>query len=419
MSRSSRFIALARRLWGWFPLTASGLIWGAGVAWALGVGWFDRKDYILGVVGAVGAVVLVLALFTVVLGAVWMGWRLKGDNSLVGHHHVSMVVGRAKETGLVVVVPWFLLVEVDWRLVRPEAEVRVARSGGQWTEWARPKKRGHYHDIVREVTVADVFGLCSIRFRRDQRVSWKIEPDPGALEKSPTFRQLASGEALSHPEGSPHGDLYDMRHYGPGDPVKHILWNVYAKHREVIVRTPERAMAPVDRLQALLVTGDDDEPAAAMAWLATENSHQDGMWRLGVTGQTTSEGDKHQARDAILRSGSEPKPVDRQQVVSFLDGGPAGTSMVMVPGRPGPWLDELVPALQASGRPVVVWICIDGLRHGAQASWWKNEGPSGGVDRSDVAQVIAALRGVAVDVQVVDRDTGAVTSADVMARGSG
>ena len=54
----------------------------------------------------------------------------------------------------------------------------------------------------------------------------------------------ASGDAVSHPAGRQEGELIEMRRYGPGDPLRHVLWKTYARTRRLLVRMHERAISP-------------------------------------------------------------------------------------------------------------------------------------------------------------------------------
>src|SRR4029079_3371216 len=76
--------------------------------------------------------------------------------------------------------------------------------------------------------------------------------------------------AFSHPAGRQDGDLVEMRNYGVGDPMRHILWKTIARTHRPLVRTPERAIAPAPITVAFLVAGAADEPTAATARLYLE-----------------------------------------------------------------------------------------------------------------------------------------------------
>src|SRR5437773_8099985 len=98
----------------------------------------------------------------------------------------------------------------------------------------------------------------------------RILPWTGGLDHAPMLRSLAGGEEISHPLGELTGDRVDMRRYVAGDPLKLALWKIYARTGVLMVRTPERAIAPTLRVAAYLPSAIGDEPAAAAARVAIQ-----------------------------------------------------------------------------------------------------------------------------------------------------
>ena len=55
-----------------------------------------------------------------------------------------------------------------------------------------------------------------------------------------------------------------MRAYGHGDPMRHVLWKTFARSRRLLVRMPERAIAPSPTTVAFLIAGPGEgDPIAA------------------------------------------------------------------------------------------------------------------------------------------------------------
>src|SRR4029077_19754465 len=92
-------------------------------------------------------------------------------------------------------------------------------------------------EVVRSIRVSDVFGMARVIFRRRMVMDVRIEWHCGAVKPQQLFSQTNSGDAFSHPDGKPEGDLIEMRRYVPGDPLKLVLWKLYARSGQLLVRT--------------------------------------------------------------------------------------------------------------------------------------------------------------------------------------
>ena len=66
-----------------------------------------------------------------------------------------------------------------------------------------------------------------------------------------------------------------------GDPLRHILWKTFARTRRLLVRMPERAIAPQPITVAFLVAGEHDEPTASAARLYLERGLVGKFFLLG------------------------------------------------------------------------------------------------------------------------------------------
>ena len=117
--------------------------------------------------------------------------------------------------------------------------------------------------VKRRFVVEDAFGLARIVFSREQPQPLQVLPTTGKLEPGVVLHALSLGAEMPHPLGAPRGDRADMRRYVPGDPVRLVLWKVYARTRELVVRHPEHAFSPTLRVAAYLVVNRADEPPDA------------------------------------------------------------------------------------------------------------------------------------------------------------
>src|SRR5690606_13997025 len=146
-------------------------------------------------------------------------------------------------------------IAIRWRWLEPEAQVQVVPKGRQLREEVIAARRGRVGAVVRELEVGDIFGISQIRMRLTEQRKVRFVPSVGQLKRVDVIRGMAGGEDISHPDGPPDGELYDLRHYSPGDPIRFVLWKVFARTRQLVVRAPERALSPVRQTCAYLVAG--------------------------------------------------------------------------------------------------------------------------------------------------------------------
>jgi len=408
-----------------FPLTLLGLAIGGGSALALFHYGLDRIDLVLLVVGVVGlGLVSVCTLLTLVVTLVmWLKLRRMPEAPLV-----NLECGFPRRTGFSVGSPWFVpFVRVGWTWISPEARVRHHRRGLRVDEEVIATRRTLRDNIVRCLEVSDSFGLTRVSFRITEPRPLRFVPSHGALRQMHVIRSMAAGEELPHPDGPAEGERADIRRYVAGDPVRYILWKVFARTREVVVRTPERAIGPVHQTVAYLVTGEGDEPAAGAARVAVESGALGGGWVLGADGAEGHVSSSHEALDLLARSGDAPPGEGGVGLADFLrtaTPGGRGRALVFVPARPGPWLDRVLATVGASRGtlPAVEFIvCADGvnrspgprairrfaLRSDEPFDPRRGIGPT---SASDLAQVCKKLAATRAGVLVLDRVEGRVYS---------
>ncbi len=100
----------------------------------------------------------------------------------------------------------------------------------------------------------------------------------------------------------------EIRRYAPGDPVRHILWKVYARTRQLNVRVPERAIDRSRRTISYLLAGPEDEAAAAVARVALEQNLLGERWLFAADGSPEPQEEIEPALRAIARSGNLEQP---------------------------------------------------------------------------------------------------------------
>lgn len=405
---------------GLFPLTWGGLLVLTGAVLAFRTFGLGRQDLILLIVGLVGLVMFGWCVLAAAVGAVRVWWSLREIGPTPS---VEAECGRPAHIDFRLPSLWGLpFVSAEWEWLSPVVSMTPGRSG----ERIVPIRRGIYDEIVRQVEVGDVFGIASIRFTHRQAATLRFLPSTGGLRDMRVIQGLSAGDQMGHPEGAPTGDRIDMRRYGDGDPIRYVLWKVYARSRELMVRTPERAFSPSRQTIAYLVAGPGDPAAAGAARVAIESGALGRDWRLGVDGTSQIAESSDPAMELILRSAQISTDASGAGLQPFLDAPAVGSSrraMVFVPPRPGPWLDRVLSA--PGGGRVEYFVCVDGVQRrrrrlirGGLEQLLLRPGKKTPEDTTDWAALQSVLKalGQSGHVMIVDRAVGAVYPASQLQR---
>jgi hypothetical protein len=240
----------------------------------------------------------------------------------------------------------------------------------------------------------------------------KARPFQGQVRPVELPLQYASGDVLPSPEGKPEGDRVEMRQYTPGDPLKLVLWKVYARTGKMMVRLPERSLSPVERTLVYLVAGRGDEPSAGVACaLVEERAFGEDLF-FGADGTPEVARTVPETIDRIILS-SQARDRGGEGLEDFLaQGESAGYSscLLFVPARPGGWLLR-VEALAALGRcRFHALVGVDGEPTDKMRSWWQRFLFAENSDRSnsetELKEVCRRLRDAGIEWTVVDRLSG-------------
>ncbi|MFO7566739.1 MAG: DUF58 domain-containing protein [Enhygromyxa sp.] len=420
---SKRFMT---RAMGPFPLTPLGLLVLGGCAYALLEYGIERIDLVLLVIGAVGLGVGAFGLLATVTAALIL-WLRERRRAKAGSAEAGLDVecGYPVPTGYWLPrLRWIPFISISWRWLEPEAQVRVVPKRGQLREEVIAARRGRVGAVVRELEVGDIFGISQIRMRLTEQRKVRFVPSVGQLERVDVIRGMAGGEDISHPDGPQEGELYDLRHYSPGDPIRFVLWKVFARTRQLVVRAPERALSPIRQTCAYLVAGESDEPAAGAARLAVEHGSFGTDWVLGADGSREDATRKDQAVDLLARSAEVEQRSGGKGLGEFLkrrSQGSIGRAVVFVPGRPGPWLDTVIEqSKQLGGRNSRIEFVVgtDGIIPTPKRKWLARvalreapppapPGATAPVTTEQVGEVVRVLSTIG-RVIVVDRANGRV-----------
>lgn len=419
-SKTSRFF---RRVRDAFPLTGLGVGVLALSAIALAIG-ASSVDLVLLGAGVIGVAAILIAIAMVVLGVL----RVRRALSRIPATEAPLVLecGYPVRTGFRLPRLWWLPgTRVSWRWITPAAKVRALASGGWLEEEVLPKTRGFSETLVRRVEVGDAFGLSSIAIERTEARAVRMLPSVGGLKQMHVVRTLSGGSDWSHPEGSPDGERLDLRSYAPGDPIKYVLWNVFARTRELVIRTPERALSAARKTLAYLVAGAGDEPAAGAARVAVDVGALGGDWAFGADGVAEPAQTKEAAFEALARSAQAPRETSGLGLATFMKTASTGASraLVFVPAKPGPWLDGILRsaaqiAPDATGRiPIEFIVCTDGIASRKARSGLgrvalerdeRDDRSDAPVAADELSRVVQALGRLRARVIVVDRRDGHV-----------
>ena len=418
-----RVAVLVRRATDVFPFTALGVLVVAGCGWALARYGIRHIDLLLLVVGAVGVALGAAALLSTTSTALVLRFR-KG--AARDEDALRLECGYAARTGFSMSSLWFVpFVKIRWNWATPEASVRLVPLKRRLHEEVTPLRRGLHEAIERRVEVGDAFGLTRVTFTLRQERVVRFVPSVGALRQMRVVRSIAGGDEISNPAGPPDGERVDLRHYAPGDPIKFVLWKVFARSRQLVVRTPERAIAPTRQTVAYLVTGAGDEPAAGAARVAVDTGALGAEWVLGADGNDTYARSPVQALEVLARSASTPSALGGAGLAEFLSRATPGgvaRAVVFVPARPGPWLDRVIATVRAktapnqAHSPVEFVVCTDGIAPVAKTTWWSRlafqvrpveaVGPVTPSPGDEVAAVLRALATTRAPVTLIDRVGG-------------
>jgi len=305
-----------------FPFTLTGVAFLALFATAMWVYGVLARDLVLLVAGLGGALVLVALLVCTILMAAILASR---TGKAITPGDLDLDTGIPQPTGYRLRRPrWIPFAVVDWQWVNDgggetAARVELERLGMELVEMASPARRCIVQRVVRRFAVRDLFGLTEISWRRKEQVMLRVLPYRGMLSQMPPPAGMAEGDDLSDPYAEPKGDRVEMRQYAPGDPLRMVLWKVYARSGKMMVRTPERSVAERKRGCGYLVTSPQDDATAAAARVAIERGLLGDDWCFGADGvDREADEDREAAFEIIARSG-EAKPEDRgARLAGFL-----------------------------------------------------------------------------------------------------
>ncbi|MBL8923779.1 MAG: DUF58 domain-containing protein [Myxococcaceae bacterium] len=250
-------------------------------------------------------------------------------------------------------------VSLEW-VTPPGFRATLVRAEGRLGERVSALERGRHDTLVRRLTVEDVFGLSALSFE----VSWPItlRVTPVAAPVSATLAaSRSSGDAWSHPSGRAEGDLVEMRSYAHGDSMRHVLWRTFARTRRLLVRMPERAVAPQPLNVAFLIAGAHDEPTAGVARVFLEQGLLGPDFVFAADGALKPTTRVPEAIEQIIDSvrvrGEGARGLDG--LATQVEPHRLGACVVFAPPVDGAWREKLVAMSRRLSVPATVIIGVD------------------------------------------------------------
>ncbi len=251
------------KFWDYIAMTPLGLGSVLIGAWVYSSFGEAEQDYLLYMSGFAFSIT---ALFFVLLAYIER-WRLKRElaqqNRLTS---VKVEVSQDLLTGFTLPsIPINPLFQIKVQWYKPTArEYHLELFGGRLNELIKPKRRGKVHEVQRQIILEDIFGFTSLRWFEKQACDINVYPQQTPSNEL-SLRRPQQGDDFYDPIGEPHGDLVEMRRYEDGDPLKLVMWRVFARSRQLVVRSAERALAEKRDLVAYFMAHPSDEASASTA----------------------------------------------------------------------------------------------------------------------------------------------------------
>ena len=169
---------------------------------------------------------------------------------------------------------------------------------------------GAIHPGIQSVTIADFFGVCTIR-QQPQTCGGELLVLPQLFDIAPL--RLSSGEMGMEAMARASEDVTnptDVRSYQPGDPMKKIHWKLSARKQEALVRRFEDPIQP-DALVLL-----DCAPPPRQGTAEDDADLRDALIETAASVMVQAAKSEHPARLPLL--GAHPVELDKDMGLKML-----------------------------------------------------------------------------------------------------
>ena len=127
-----------------------------------------------------------------------------------------------------------------------------------------------------------------------------VYPEPLFIDQPDHIARRGEDGELIDPQGS--DDFNDMRPYRPGDPVRHVMWRVYARSDQLVVKEYTSYLDPRLMLDFDRVAGGVEERLSRLTGMTLNASRSAREFGLSLPGGKIGPGVGDQHRDSILRA---------------------------------------------------------------------------------------------------------------------
>ena len=409
-----------RALAGLFPLTARGVVTLLCIALALRFFGYGAMDLMVFALGICALAILVSCLFSVIVCGLILQRRIHretGNESGRGSGNgKAFEAGFPNRTGFSLPPVGLLpLVRLQWSWHYPykiDNRIRVAPDEFLEEE-ITPRLRCLSGHVTRRFEVSDVLGLCRYSWRVRRERECYVLPRINTLKNLPLLHSLTAEDGMPRQSGEPVGDRMEIRPYVAGDSVRDILWKNYARTRQLNVRLRERSVAQGQRILAYLLSGPDDEAAAAVARMALESGALGEDWQFSADGTETPCGEIDSALRAVARSRAlgQPHSPGLERFLATVDQRGASHCIVFAGAKSLAASGALRHGGGFRGRFSLV-LATDGLEESRRPPRWRRwllrpeQRPEGGGSRPELLVLCRQLRGSHASIMLVDRATG-------------
>lgn len=407
-ARIQRMVARVRRL---FPLRLAALVL---LTLGLGIVFFyspDEGDFLLYPAGVVTVGLIIVCGIVVSLGTLWLHRQLARLPPGVPE---NLETGRPNGTHFRFnsLRPFLVLdVELEW-VDPPNVHVTLEPLDGALNEVVTIKERGRFQHVTRRFTVKDVFGLAQLTFDMTWETLLRVAP-AAAKQGAELSAGRAQGDAMANPTGRTEGDLVEMRQYAQGDPVRHVLWKHFARTRKLLVRMPERALAPGPINVAFFVAGPEDEATAGAARLYLEAGLLGSDLVFAADGAATPARTAADALELLIDSARERHDGAKslEDAASHIDPSRLHACVFFAPPVDGPWKERMLGFIRSRRLDATVIIGVDETgetppKKGRLEAFLFQPEAELDSQRPELAKLRASLEAEGVPVKVLHRATG-------------
>lgn len=232
--------------------------------------------------------------------------------------------------------------------------------------------RGTWSLTELRMSVSDSLGFCKVTWHVAYPQSFDVLPRPSDIRPLPVLAASSqSGDQLAATRELT-GDPYDIKQYAPGDSINRILWKVYARSRDLVVRRPEPAIVPEGEVALYLVASPEEDYVASAALSYVNQLIQSDITILfGTDGLTRSSASRLFVRSQteILKEvcssvwcSTAGKGSDFDAYLQSLTQAGKNVSKVVVFGpERAEWLNDVLRASQTRGIELVVTVVPSGF----------------------------------------------------------